>query len=61
MQGIKLPPSLKNIYKELEADVGVKPPSHGFLEPWTKHGVLMVNTVLTVKVGATENIRSYIT
>ncbi|MFL2104902.1 uracil-DNA glycosylase [Desemzia sp. FAM 23991] len=49
--GIKLPPSLKNIYKELEADLGYPPADHGYLESWAKEGVLLLNTVLTVREG----------
>lgn len=48
-EGIKLPPSLKNIYKELNSDLGYDIPSTGFLEPWAKQGVLMLNAVLTVE------------
>jgi uracil-DNA glycosylase len=47
--GIKPPPSLVNIYKELESDVGVKPPKSGSLIPWAKQGVLLLNAVLTVR------------
>jgi uracil-DNA glycosylase len=46
--GVKIPPSLKNIYKELEADLNLEKPNHGFLEAWAKNGVLMLNNVLTV-------------
>lgn len=49
--GIKVPPSLRNMYKELEEDLGVNPPGHGFLEDWAKQGVLLLNTVLTVEAG----------
>lgn len=45
----KPPPSLKNIYKEREADTGLTPPSTGDLTPWAKQGVLLLNTVLTVR------------
>lgn len=48
-KGIVPPPSLKNIYKELEDDLGVTPPSHGELIEWARQGVLMLNTVLTVR------------
>lgn len=48
-RGVKLPPSLRNIYKEIEADVGVKMPKHGYLEAWADRGVLLLNTVLTVR------------
>ncbi len=47
--GIKLPPSLKNIYKELEDDLGIKAASVGNLECWAKEGVLLLNAVLTVE------------
>lgn len=47
--GIKTPPSLKNIYKELQSDLGYSIPTTGFLEPWAKQGVLMLNAVLTVE------------
>ena len=47
--GIKLPPSLKNIYKELESDLGIKPVNVGNLECWAKEGVLLLNAVLTVE------------
>ncbi len=50
--GIKVPPSLRNMYKELESDIpGFKAPQHGFLESWARQGVLMLNTVLTVEKG----------
>ena len=48
-RGVKIPPSLRNIYKELRSDLGVPVPSHGFLEDWAKQGVLMLNTSLTVR------------
>ena len=47
--GIKLPPSLKNIYKELENDLGIIPAKSGDLTKWAKQGVLLLNSVLTVK------------
>ncbi|MBX2799105.1 MAG: uracil-DNA glycosylase [Myxococcales bacterium] len=47
--GVKVPPSLRNIYKELEADVGCPVPSHGHLEHWGRQGVLLLNAVLTVR------------
>jgi uracil-DNA glycosylase len=47
--GIKPPPSLANIYKELESDLGIKKPNHGYLVPWAKQGVLLLNAVLTVR------------
>lgn len=50
-EGTPLPPSLRNIYKELETDVGAKPVSCGELVGWAKQGVLLLNTVLTVRHG----------
>jgi uracil-DNA glycosylase len=47
--GVKVPPSLRNIYKELQTDLGVAAPAHGCLTPWARRGVLMLNTVLTVR------------
>ncbi len=47
--GIAPPPSLLNIYKELEDDLGITPPKHGFLESWAKQGVFLLNTALTVR------------
>ena len=46
---VEIPPSLVNIYKELHDDVGCLIPSHGYLEKWAKQGVLLLNTVLTVR------------
>ena len=48
-RGVPIPPSLANIYKELEADVGVKAPAHGNLEAWARQGVLLLNASLTVR------------
>lgn len=50
-RGEPVPPSLRNIYKELAADLGVSPPRHGNLEAWAQQGVLLLNTVLTVEDG----------
>ena len=50
-KGVDVPPSLKNIYKELESDIGFKIPSHGCLEGWAKQGVFLLNTSLTVRKG----------
>lgn len=50
-EGVKLPPSLKNIYKELSSDLGISPASHGYLEHWARQGVLLLNAVLTVESG----------
>ena len=48
-KGVKLPPSLVNIYKELESDLGIPPAPHGYLRPWAEQGVLLLNTSLTVR------------
>ena len=48
-EGVKLPPSLQNIYKELYDDLGIKNERSGDLTPWTKEGVLLLNSVLTVR------------
>ncbi len=47
--GVKIPPSLVNIYKEQEEDLGIKQPGHGYLASWAEQGVLMLNAVLTVQ------------
>lgn len=49
--GIPLPPSLKNIFKELVSDLGVEEPLSGCLGPWAERGVLMINSVLSVRKG----------
>ena len=51
----ELPPSLKNIYKELKDDLGVNPPDSGDLTAWAKQGVLLLNTVLTVRAGSANS------
>ncbi|MDP4163976.1 MAG: uracil-DNA glycosylase [Bacillota bacterium] len=48
---VKIPPSLKNIFKELHSDTGVNIPGHGCLARWAEQGVLLLNTVLTVRSG----------
>ncbi len=48
-KGVKIPPSLVNIFKELNSDLGLPIPSHGNLEHWAKQGVLLINTTLTVQ------------
>lgn len=55
--GIPIPPSLNNIYKELQSDLGIAPVNHGFLRAWTEEGVLMLNTVLTVRAGEANSHR----
>lgn len=49
--GVRPPPSLINIYKEMKTDLGLEPPPHGNLEAWAKQGVLLLNAVLTVEAG----------
>lgn len=51
-RGVRVPPSLMNIHKELHADLGLKIPGHGNLEAWARRGVLLLNTTLTVRGGA---------
>ena len=55
--GVRPPPSLVNIYKELESDLGVRPSRHGFLEHWARQGVLLLNSVLTVEMGIAASHR----
>jgi uracil-DNA glycosylase len=50
-RGVPKPPSLVNIFKELQSDLGIPAPSHGNLEAWTRRGVLLLNTCLTVRQG----------
>jgi uracil-DNA glycosylase len=49
--GVEIPPSLQNIYREIQNDLGIKPPNHGFLEKWADQGVLLLNATLTVEAG----------
>lgn len=52
-KGVKIPPSLQNIYKELQQEFpDFVPPNHGFLESWAHQGILMLNAVLTVRAGS---------
>ncbi len=50
-KGVRVPPSLVNIFKELRSDLGIEPPGHGYLADWARHGVLLLNVVLTVRAG----------
>jgi uracil-DNA glycosylase len=50
-QGVPVPPSLRNVFKELRDDLGVTPPGHGDLSAWAEQGVLLLNAVLTVRAG----------
>ena len=56
--GVKQPPSLVNIFKELQDDLGITPPNHGCLIDWAKQGVLLLNTVLTVRAGQAHSHRN---
>lgn len=55
--GVKVPPSLKNILKELESDTGLSIPTHGDLTAWARQGVLLLNTVLTVRANQANSHR----
>ena len=55
--GVQPPPSLVNIYKELQSDLGIPRPRHGFLEHWARQGVLLLNSVLTVEMGRAASHR----
>jgi uracil-DNA glycosylase len=55
--GVQPPPSLVNIYRELESDLGIRPARHGFLEHWASQGVLLLNSVLTVEMGRAASHR----
>lgn len=56
--GVKAPPSLINIFKELKDDLGCKVPNNGCLKPWTDQGVLLLNTVLTVRAHQANSHRN---
>lgn len=58
-KGTQLPPSLRNIYTELQFDTGLVPPKHGDLTAWAEHGVLLLNTVLTVEKGKANSHASW--
>ncbi len=57
MPGVRPPPSLVNIFKEMQSDLGVSPSRHGFLEHWASQGVLLLNSVLTVEMGQAASHR----
>lgn len=56
--GVALPPSLRNIYKEIQADTGSEPPVDGDLQWWARQGVLLLNRVLTVEAGKANSHRN---
>ncbi len=51
LPGVPIPPSLRNVYKELKEDLGIEPVKHGYLESWARQGVFLLNSVLTVEHG----------
>lgn len=55
--GVKIPPSLRNMFKELSEDIGCEKPEHGTLTKWADQGVMMLNTVLTVRQGEAHSHR----
>lgn len=56
-KGVPVPPSLQNIFRELQADIGFTPPGHGCLTEWAQHGVLLLNATLTVRAGQANSHR----
>lgn len=56
-KGVTVPPSLINIYKEMQDDLGIDPPRHGYLQEWAEQGVLLLNTVMTVRKGGANSHR----
>ena len=58
-EGVKTPPSLVNIYKELESDLGIPPKPNGDLTDWAEQGVLLLNTVLTVERGKANSHKAF--
>ena len=57
MPGVEVPPSLRNIYQEIRNDLGIIEPDSGYLVPWARQGVLLLNTVLTVREGQANSHR----
>ncbi len=58
-EGVRLPPSLRNIFRELHSDLGIEPSPHGCLQAWAEQGVLLLNTVLTVRAHAAGSHRGH--
>lgn len=56
-KGVEPPPSLKNIFQEIQTELGIEPPDHGELTAWAKQGVLLLNTALTVRAGQANSHR----
>ena len=59
LPGVPVPPSLQNIYKELQSDLGCIPVNHGYLKKWADQGVLLLNSVLTVRAGQAYSHRGH--
>ena len=59
-KGVEIPPSLVNIYQELHDDLGCRIPDHGCLTKWAQQGVLMLNTVLTVRAHQARSERAHV-
>lgn len=57
--GVRLPPSLKNIYKEINSDLGIQMSDNGNLLPWARQGVMLLNTLLTVREGRPMSHKGY--
>ena len=58
-QGVRVPRSLANIFRELQGDIGIAPPSHGHLAGWARQGALLLNTSLSVTAGAAGSHRKF--
>lgn len=58
-KGVSLPPSLRNIYQEMEADLGIPPAKNGDLSSWSEQGLLLLNSSLTVRAGQAGSHSSY--
>lgn len=58
-RGIPIPPSLHNIYKEIEQSLGIKMPSHGDLTAWAKRGILLLNSILSVKKNCASSHKDF--
>ena len=58
-EGVKFPPSLQNIFKELKSEIGIEPPKSGELVGWAKQGVLLLNTTLTVREGNPQSHKGH--
>ena len=59
LPGVPIPPSLMNIFKEIQSDIGLPIPSTGYLIPWAQQGVMLLNTILTVREGQSASHATY--